>query len=386
MRALAKQGMPLTLMLALLFTFIRFAPAGAALPVPQVNAASAILIDSSSDTVLYSLHPDERRAMASTTKMMTALIVADRLNFEDKVTVGPEIESADGSGLELTVGETLTVKELFYSMLLMSSNDAAAVLAEKVAGGIPAFTMLMNEKAGKMGLKNTRYVNPHGLDAPGHYSTARDLATIARTLLKNPVASEAVSTKSWAFPRKGALEQLKNSNLLLGFYPFATGVKTGHTDNAGYCLVSSAKKNGRELISVILGADSDEAATSISGTLLDYGFSLYSVKPLTAKGQIFEHVKLPYERTLNIIAGKSLMAEVREGAPIKKELSLSAPKGLPVAKGSRFGRIVFEQDGRVLGSVDLIADGRAAPPTLAERLAEGLRAAGRALGRLFAWI
>lgn len=361
------------LIIAISVQFAAFDSLAAAGQAPPVTGASGIVIEASTEKVLWSSNADERRAMASTTKMMTALIVTEKLNLNDTVKVGRAVLGVDGSGLGISAGEELVVRELLYSMMLKSANDAANALAEKVAGSVPAFVKLMNEKAVDLGLKNTHFMNAHGLDQPGHYSSARELAVIARELLKQPAMREIVKTKSWSFKRRGRPETLKNRNMLLESYRYATGVKTGHTESAGYCLVSSATKDGNSLIAVVLGAPSEEAAADISRQALEYGFSLYSMKLLVKKGKIFREVELPDGRRVGLVAAGNLSAFVREGGDLKMEAKIDGPLKLPVSAGKKYGRVALTEDGKALGEVALVADRDVEPITCYEWVVARLR-------------
>ncbi|MHB0977616.1 MAG: D-alanyl-D-alanine carboxypeptidase family protein [Candidatus Aquicultorales bacterium] len=373
-----------------LFTFIALllslSPAGTSatpLPEPARKSAAYILVDSSTKKTLLETDADARRAMASTTKMMTALIVAEKLKLDEEVAAGKAVLALEGAGLGIKVGETFTVRELLYGMMLRSANDAAFLLAEKVSGSSRTFVAEMNARAASLGLKNTHYVNPHGLDEAGHYSSARDLAAIAAEVLKNPSLREIISTKSWVFDRSGKQETLTNRNRLIGSYQAATGVKTGSTDDAGYCLVASAKQDNRELVAVVLGAPDEASAASYSQELLEYGFSLFEMKTLAEKGKVQKRVSLPYGRTVNIVTGDGLKAIVRSGADVTTKVKLDAPAALPVARGSKWGTIAFSQDGKELGEVPLIADRSAVSPTFFEWIAAGFNTLAKRIREAF---
>lgn len=225
---------------------------------PSVVFASAtsseILIEASSGRVLFESNADERRPMASTTKILTAIIGIERCDCDDVVTVRKDCVGIEGSSVYLEEGEKLTVKELLYGLMLRSGNDCAAALACHIAGSIDGFAELMNEKALAIGAENSHFVNPHGLHDDNHYTTARDLAKIAAYAMGNPVFKEIVSTRrveiSWASHEYNRV--LINKNKMLNELEGATGIKTGFTKKAGRCLVSSCERDGMELICVVL--------------------------------------------------------------------------------------------------------------------------------------
>lgn len=350
----------------------------APLPSPQIAGTSGILVERESGRVLWAVNPDKRQAIASTTKMMTALVAVDKLSLDSGIEVNPGVLMVDESGLGFKRGEKLTANQLLYSMLLYSANDAATAIAYKVAGSPGAFAGLMNKKADALRLSNTHFVNPHGLDAPGHYSTARDLSVIARELLNNSVLSKIVSTKAWVLERQTGRERLENRNQLLSIYQYANGIKTGHTEKAGYCLVSSAKKDRTELVAVVLGVPEDYAAEE-SKRVLEYGFSLYSNKRLATKGQVYKSVSLPYGKKANLVAAKDFMAVVREGSALKVQVRDTEINTFPVRKGNRYGEVALVQDGKVLGIVPLVTDRAVETPSLGEKISFTLRSLFRKL-------
>ncbi len=248
-----------------------------------VSARGAVLIEADSGQVIFGQNENARLSMASTTKIMTALVAIEQLPLDTVITVTETSVGVEGSSIYLTVGETLTLEELLYALLLASANDAAETIAIAVAGDIPSFAVLMNEKAASLGLTDTHFVNPHGLDADGHYTTARELALLTRAALDNPDFRRICSTKRHTIPLRGTegVRLLINHNRLLSAYDGCIGVKTGYTKKTGRCLVSAAERDGVRLIAVTLGAPDDWRDHT---AMLDYGFSLYDSVTLCEPG------------------------------------------------------------------------------------------------------
>lgn len=241
---------------------------------PAVRATAIVLIDGRTGEVLFSRSPHLRWPPASTTKMLTALLVVESLPDDQVVTISERAARArEGRAIGLEVGEHWRVGELLKVMMLHSANDAAVALAEAVAGSVEAFATLMNAKAIALGARESHFVVPHGLEAPGHYSTAHDLAIIARAALQQPRIADVVRLRTWELTRHGQRPRLLvNSNRLLWRYPYADGVKTGWIPQSGHCLVASATRDGRKLIAVVLD---DQRPFTDAAALLDYGYSHY---------------------------------------------------------------------------------------------------------------
>lgn len=241
---------------------------------PQLSAESWILYDETFDRRLGSRQPDERRAIASTTKMMTALVVLEHASLEEWTVVSERAAAVGEAEIGLVAGERLTVEDLLVALLVDSANDAATALAEHVGGTVERFVGLMNLQARELGLYNTRFANPHGLDEPGHYSTAADLLTLARAGMAYPVFADLVRTPLAPFPADplGHSRRARTTNTLLRSYPGAFGIKTGFTAEAGLALVAGADRDGRRLYSVVLGSEDHFADTA---ALLEYGFSAF---------------------------------------------------------------------------------------------------------------
>lgn len=239
----------------------------AATELPSLTAPAALLADSTTGQVLLTRNPHQRRPMASTTKLMTALLVREHARLNEEVVV-PASALVGGASMGLEAGEHLTVEDLLWGLLLNSGNDAAVALAEHVAGSQAAFVELMNQRAATLGLRDTHFANPHGLDAPEHYSSVYDLWKLAEAVLADPVLRRMVATRSY----NAAGHALRNRNELLSMYPGADGVKTGTTDQAGQCLVASVTRNGHRVIAVVLGSQDRYADVT---ALLDHYFTFY---------------------------------------------------------------------------------------------------------------
>ena len=253
--------------------------------VDAISAQKAIVMDAATGRVIYEKNADERSLIASTTKIMTALVVCQQCNVLDRVRIPKEAVGIEGSSMYLKEGEVLTVQELLYGLMLHSGNDAAVALAIYCGGTVEGFAQLMNDKARALGLDNTHFVNPNGLDAPEHYSTARDLAVLAAYAMEDPVFSKTVSTKQIKIGDR----YLTNHNKLLWQVEGAEGIKTGFTKAAGRILVSSAQRQGRRLVCVTIHAPDDWRD---HGALFQQGFADYAVRSVFEEGQTLGQVKV----------------------------------------------------------------------------------------------
>lgn len=239
-----------------------------------VSAQGAILLESSSGDVVFRQNENARLPMASTTKIMTALVALEKLSTDTVVTITSESVGVEGSSIYLSEGEKLTLEDLLYALMLESANDAAVAISIAVSGSVEAFSELMNEQVEALGLRNTHFVNPHGLDDPDHYTSAYDLAVITRAALQNDLFRTIVSTPRKTIPHCGenGVRLLLNHNKMLRSYDGAIGVKTGFTKKSGRCLVSAAERNGVTLIAVTINDPNDWRDHT---AMLDYGFSTY---------------------------------------------------------------------------------------------------------------
>lgn len=244
---------------------------------PSINSRAAIVYERSSGIILFGKNENEKRKMASTTKIMTAIVVIEKCNLEDIVTISQKAASTGGSHLGLHTDDKISIHDLLYGLLLCSGNDAAVALAEYVGGNISNFSNLMNSKALELGLVSTHFVTPHGLDDDDHYTTAYELALITNYALKNEIFHNIVGTKNYTISINGYSKNLSNTNELLGNLDGVYGVKTGFTNGANRCLVTSVKRDNMDLICVVLGADTKKDRTNDSCQLIKYAFQNYKM-------------------------------------------------------------------------------------------------------------
>ena len=314
-----------------------------------VSAEKAILLDAVSGRVLYEKNADAQSLIASTTKIMTALVVCEQCNVLDRMRIPKEAVGIEGSSMYLKEGEVLTLQELLYGLMLSSGNDAAVALAIYCGGTVEGFAELMNDKARILGMKNTHFENPNGLDSPGHYSTARDLAVLAAYAMENPIFAKAVSTKSIRVGER----YLTNHNKLLWRVEGADGVKTGFTKAAGRILVSSATRDSRRLIAVTLNAPGDWQDHTV---LLNDGFARYAVRNIVRKGQLVGTVEVEGGENCRV---QLLAAEDFDFSLSQEEnpqLMVSGPGFVyaPVTEGAEAGFAYVLIDGNAVGKVPLI--------------------------------
>ncbi len=295
---------------------------------PVIYSKSAVIYDRGSKTILYGKNEHERLPMASTTKIMTAIILVENVSdLSKEIEVVKEAAMVGGSSLELKTGDKITYEGLLYGLLLCSGNDAAAQIAISMAGSIEEFADLMNAKAYSLGLKDTHFITPHGLDEEGHYTTAYELAVIADYALNMQKIAEVVSTKNYTIAVNGYPRALTNTNELLGYLEGVNGVKTGFTHNAGRCLVTSAIRDNFNIITVVLGADTKKIRTRDSINLIEYVYKNYKLINLEDRvEEAYQNWKLVNENRIEITKGiPTSKIEVKLGKikytkyPIRKE-------------------------------------------------------------------
>lgn len=321
-----------------------FAPFSVRADAPNisVSASSAVLIEAESGRVLYAKDEIKRRPMASTTKIMTALVALENAELDMAVKIPKEAVGIEGSSLYLTEGETLTLHELLYALMLRSANDAATAIAIAVGGSVSDFAEMMNEKAEKMGLTDTHFDNPHGLDSDEHYTTARELALITAEALKNDIFREIVSTYKKLLPLNGVQDRrlVVNHNRLLRTYDGCIGVKTGFTKKDGRCLVSAAERDGITLVAVTLNAPND---WSDHKKMLDYGFA--SVKRVKISSDGIEGYLPTVGAKTDMIrygaVGDTSAVLPNDVGELRVVIELPRFVFSPVKKGDVIGRAVF---------------------------------------------
>ena len=322
-----------------------------------VSAESAILIDADSGNILYSKNADRAMPMASTTKIMTALVAIERTDINKKVTITEESVGIEGSSIYLVAGETLTLEELLYAMMLESANDAATAIAIAVAGDVDSFADMMNQKASDIGLENTHFTNPHGLDDPMHYTTASELAIIAAEAMKNEDFRTIVSTHKMIIPQndgEGA-RLLVNHNKMLDTYDGSIGIKTGYTKKSGRCLVSAAERDGVRLIAVTLNAPDD---WQDHRDMLDLGFDCYESVTLCNDGE-FKYIQHVISGDLdNCVLTNAEEIKVtlpRIRGEIEYTVELFRFSYAPILKGDVIGYLVYTLDGQEIAREQLCA-------------------------------
>ena len=295
---------------------------------PKINSRSAVVIDRKSKNIIYGKNENVKKAMASTTKIMTAMVVIQNTNLNNIVEISKKAAGTGGSRLGLKAGDKITVKDLLYGLLLRSGNDCAVALAEYVAGSVPEFSNLMNQNAQMLDLNNTHFVTPHGLDEEEHYTTAYELAILADYALNNEVFAQIVNTKSYTININKNSKTLNNTNELLGNLNGVYGVKTGFTNGAGRCLVTSIKRGNLDVICVVLGADTKKDRTRDSAKLIEYTFNKYE------EIDIKEKIKESFEKW-NEINGNRI--NIEKGESSKLELTLNDKDKIftyPIEKGT----------------------------------------------------
>lgn len=326
---------------------------------PEVTSTAALLMDAASGDILFAHNATSRLPMASTTKIMTALVALETLDLQKPVTVSARAVSTIGSKAALQQGEVFTVEQLLHALLVVSGNDAALALAEASAGSVEAFVAKMNNKAKSLGLTDTHFANPSGVNNSKHFSSARDLAVLTRKALENPVFARIVDTTEFTLPplSAGTKREFHNHNVLLGELAWVNGVKTGSTPYAKYCVVVSGSAEGVSLIAVILGAEEDATRWKEARALLDYGLSLRPRTLLCDRGQIVAQVDVgdPLKRRVNLVTDRALVTRLADSQVATGTVTLKPALHYPVRAGEVLGMLEFTCEGRSLGSAQLLA-------------------------------
>ena len=349
------------------------APASAA--PPRIDARAAIVVQPDTGDVVARRNATSERPIASATKLMTALITLEQADLDDTFTAVDYHASPVESLVGLQVGERMTVRDLMRGLLLASGNDAAATLAARVSGSRKAFVAEMNARARELGLRHTRFANPIGLDDRDNYSSAEDLAKLALVLLRNPFFSRtvdlpAVTLRSGSRPRR-----IVNRNTLVRQVPWVDGVKTGHTNLAGYVLVTAASRHGVRLVSVVIGDPTERARNADTLSLLRYGLARYNRSEALRKGRVLARPMLAYrgdERT-ELVAAKAVDVVLRRDERASVRV-IGAPTELdgPLKAGARVGTIVVSRRGTPVARVALVTSEAVAAPSLGDRVSSSL--------------
>lgn len=350
------------------------APATAAPSVPEISAGSAIVVNAANGDVLYARSPDRRRAIASTTKLMTALLTLESVSLNDRFAAVRYRAAPAEVTIGLRPGERMTVRDLMRALLLPSANDAAATLAEGVAGSRSRFVRMMNRRARQLGLDHTHYSNPVGLDVGRNYSSAADLVTLARQLRRNAFFRRTTNMPEARLRSGDHPRTVVNRDDLVAKHRFVNGIKTGHTNKAGYVLVGSGTKHGVAVISAVLGEPIEAARDADTLALLDYG--LAQLKRVTAvrRGERLGTAKVRYREsdTIPLVSGESVREVVRRGQ--RPRVSVDAPAVLrgPKPAGARVGTAIVRVDGRTVARVPVRTGAKVPAVGFVERVFGGV--------------
>lgn len=334
----------------------------------EVKAPSAILIDAGSGQVLFEKNSHERRAMASMTKLMTLVLAfeaieAGKVSLQDKVSTGSEAYRMGGAQIWLAPGEQMPFEDILRAVAMQSANDGSVVVAEHIAGSVESFVALMNQRAKELGMVDTNYRNPHGLDEPDHYSSAYDMAVLGREAVKHPKLLEFTSTWQCYIrlnPVTGkGRTWLVNTNRLIVSMKGVDGLKTGFTNSSGYCLTATLKRGDLRLISVVMGEATGQDRFDESVKLLNFGFANYSGVPVAKAGEklgsvivqrgLVDRVEAVAEKDYSVIVSKG------QESGLKREVQLAKRVNAPVLKGAHLGALVLSRDGQEVGRVNLVA-------------------------------
>lgn len=332
----------------------------------KIDAKAAILMDANTGEVIYQLNEHDRLAPASITKIMTMLLGVEALNsgrisLEDKVIISNHASRMGGSQVYLEAGETQTVEDLFRAIAIRSANDAAVALAEHIAGSEEIFVKMMNDKAKALGLENTHFSNASGLPSENHYVSAYDVALMSRELLKYPIVNEWLTTYMYDLKvgkNKNSIQTMVNTNRLVKEYEGTTGVKTGSTNEAGFCISASAKRGDLELIAVVLGAKTSQIRFDEAKRMLDYGFANYESVNIGKKGDIIatlpvEKGKL-FEVDIMLERDSFVLLPKGESGSIEKKIILPDSIKSPMASGDVVGELVISLNGEEIDKVNLV--------------------------------
>lgn len=354
---------------------------------PTIESPAAIVVNMTTGRVLFEHNATKQRRMASTTKIMTAILVLERMSLTENVEVSADAAATVETDPWLEEGDVLMVEQLLYALLVRSSNQASVALAEGCSGSLEAFVEEMNEKAAALGMDDTHFVHPSGLDRDGHVSTAADMALLARYAMQNAKFREIVDTEECTIEVPGRDEPLvcKTTNKLLETVDWVTGIKTGLTPRAEQCLVASGTKNGVNIISVLLGQPVPDVCWAESEALLEYGFSQYRYVTLIDEGMPVAEAEVPYQLDgrLQLVTAGVVEMELYKDDSVTTSIEVKKPLTLPVVVGDVFGEVTLMVDGAEVGTVDLVAAQTYSETSLGSKVVYFWKRLGRVLGRVF---
>lgn len=327
----------------------------------DIKAKSAILMEVNTGKILYEQNADEKLPPASITKIMSLLLVMEaiekgEMKLSDVITASEHACSMGGSQIWLEPGETMTVDELLKAAVIASANDATVALGEQIAGSEEGFVAQMNARAAELGMTNTHFINATGLDADGHISSAHDVAIMSAELIKHDLIKNYSTV--WMDTLRGGESELVNTNKLVRFYEGTTGLKTGTTSGAGYCLSATAEKNGLELVAVIMSGETSNERFNGAKKLLDYGFANYEYAKIEPKLEVQEiSLKNGVEKTVKIEACNSfdILLKKGEASGVAQRVNLNQNLTAPIKKGQTVGSVDFYINGEQIGAVDVKA-------------------------------
>ena len=336
---------------------------------PILNARAAIVIDRNTGLVLYEKNSNDVRKMASTTKIMTAIVVLENMNdLYETVTVSKKAASVRGSELGVKIGDTITINDLLYGLMLPSGNDAAIALAEHIGGTVEGFAILMNDKAKQLGLTKTNFVTPHGLDVKGHETTAYELAILTKYALENEKFREIVAVKYATVTISGRSKNIKNTNELLGNYSGMYGVKTGYTGEANRCIVSACKRENIDVIAVVLGADTKTLRGIDTKKMLEYVYNNFKTIDIESEikscfedweNDTFITIKKGKSKYLELKLGKIKYSQLNVNKNIlnNRNISIIVKDNFlaPIYIDEKIGEMIIEVNGKEFFRVDILA-------------------------------
>lgn len=370
---------------ALLAVLIAPAAAAGLGPPPTPAGTAWLLVDGESGEVLAARNEDVARPMASTTKMMTALVAIESGDLDRVVTVVPAAVAVGESSAGLRPGQRVTMRDLIRALMIGSGNDAAIAIAYAVAGSEAEFVTRMNDRAKEMGLTATRFANPHGLDEPGHRSSPRDLVVLGRAVMKDPFLRALVGQRTTSIPAPDGSGKatLESENDLLSIMPAADGIKTGHTDGAGYVLVAHAtsKGLGRDFYAVVMGEPDRATRAADAKALLQWGFANYARPVVLPRGRAVADIEVQGVpgATVGLAPPAPVAATLRIGKPVAMRVIAPSMAVTPVERGQRLGRVEVLQGGTVVARAALVATGPVGPPGFTD----SVRSAFAGIGSVF---